>query len=58
MGLFSDLIGGAIDVVTAPIEVAKDAVTLGGLINDKDESYTEKRLKKLLEDAEKVADDL
>jgi hypothetical protein len=49
MGLFSDIFDGAIDVVTSPIEVAKDVVTLGGLVNDQDESYTEKRLRKLKE---------
>lgn len=58
MGLFSSLTEGLADLVTAPIEVAKDAVTLGGLINDKDESYTGKRIKKLGDDAENVLDDL
>jgi hypothetical protein len=58
MGLFSDIFDGAVDLVTAPIEVAKDVVTLGGLATGRSESYTEERLHKLVEDAEDVLDDL
>lgn len=58
MGLFSSLEELAIDTVTAPIEVAKDVVTGGGLLTDQDESYTERRLKKLVEDAEDAGDEL
>jgi hypothetical protein len=56
--MFSELFDGVIDCVTAPIEVAKDVVTLGGVLNDKDKSYTEKRLEKLKDDAEKVIDEM
>jgi hypothetical protein len=56
--MFGELFDGLIDVVTSPIEVAKDVVTLGGVLNDKEESYTERRLKKLKEDAEKVIEEM
>lgn len=58
MGLFNDIFEGAIDLATAPIEVAKDIVTLGGTVNGQDKSYTQKRLLKLKDDAENVIDDL
>lgn len=56
--MFGSLFNAAIDVVTSPIEIAKDAVTLGGLVTGEDESYTEKRLRKLKQDGEEILDDL
>jgi hypothetical protein len=58
MGLFGKLLKTGLDVVTAPIEVVKDVVTLGGLNTDQDESYTSKRLKRLADDAEEVRDEV
>ena len=57
MCMFRQIVNAIADTVTAPIEVVKDAVTLGGLINGKDESYTSKRLKKLADDAEEILDE-
>jgi hypothetical protein len=56
--MFGLLIRGAIHAVTAPIEVARDVVTLGGVLNDRDESYTERRLKQLAEDADDVVEEI
>ena len=58
MGLFGKILGTAFDVVTSPIEVVKDAATLGGLCTGEDETYTGKRLKKLAEDADDVREEL
>lgn len=46
------------DVVTTPISVAQDAVTLGGTLNDKDESYTEKKTDKIVDDVDDVIDSI
>ena len=35
------------DIVTLPIEVAKDVVTLGGVATERRKSYTEERFEKL-----------
>ena len=56
--MFGELFSAAIDIATSPIEVAKDVVTLGGVLNDKSESYTEKRLRKLKDDAEAVIEEI
>jgi hypothetical protein len=56
MGLFGKLLKTGLDVVTTPIEVVKDAATLGGLCTDQDETYTMQRLKRLADDAEEVRD--
>jgi hypothetical protein len=56
MGLFGKLLGTAIDVVTSPIEVVKDAATLGGLCTGEDETYISKRLRRLAKDADEVRD--
>ena len=58
MSLFGSILEGVIDTVTTPIEVVKDVATLGGLATGEDESYTERRLKKLVEDAENTIDEL
>lgn len=58
MGFFSKLTKTAFDAVTAPIEVVKDAATLGGLCTGEDEPYTVKRLKRLQDDLEETRDSL
>ena len=58
MGLFGKLLKTGLDVVTSPIEVVKDAATMGGLLTDQDETYTMKRLKRLADDAEEVRDEV
>lgn len=58
MGFFSKLAKGVIDTALLPIEVVKDAVTLGGVSVDKDEPFTKKRVKKVIEDLEDAYDSL
>ena len=50
MGLFGKLIGAVIDVTTLPITIVKDVVTLGGVLDDKDTTYTGDKLKELNDD--------
>ncbi len=62
MSLFGKLLKTTFDVVTSPIEVAKDVATLGGVLTDNDcgqrGTYTTRRLKRLANDAEEVRDEL
>lgn len=57
MGMFGKLLGAAIDVVTTPIDIAKDIATMGGALTDKDESYTISKGKRITEKLEGAADD-
>jgi hypothetical protein len=54
MSLFGKLLKTAIDVATLPIDVAKDAATMGGLLTDKDRTYTGKKFKRLGRDAKEI----
>jgi hypothetical protein len=58
MSLFGKILKTGFDIVTAPIEVVKDAATLGGLATDQREPYTLKRLKRLADDAEEVRNEI
>lgn len=51
MGLFGKLVATAVNVVTLPVDVAKDVITLGGVSTDRKESYTSEKLKQLKEEA-------
>lgn len=57
MGMFGKLLGAAIDTALVPVELAKDAVTLGGTITDEDEPYTLSRLKRAMKKIDSAADD-
>ncbi len=62
MGLFGKILKTGLDVVTSPVEVVKDVVTLGGVLTDNEcgnrGTYTERRLRRLADDAEEVRDSL
>jgi len=55
MGLFDSLLTGAIHIATSPLDVLKDAVTLGGTLTD-EESAIAKKLKTLGDDISKISD--
>lgn len=42
--MFDKLLKAAIGTVLLPVEVVKDAATLGGTLTDEDEPYTSQRL--------------
>ena len=58
MGLFGTLLRTTIHVVTLPLDVVKDAATLGGVLANKDEPYTAEKARKIKRDAEDVADEV
>jgi hypothetical protein len=54
MGLFSALTKIVIDVATLPIDIAKDALTLGGIATEQDKPYTLQKLDQIKKDSEDV----
>jgi len=44
-GILKSVTKAALNVAVAPIDVAKDLVTLGGIATDEEEPYTVKRAK-------------
>ena len=52
-GIFTDLTKAVVGVVIeAPIAIAADVVTMGGVLTDKDEPYTATTLKGVLQNVE------
>lgn len=58
MSIFGKLLKTGLHVVTTPIDVAKDVVTLGGLLTDQDKPYTAQKLRKLGDDMEEIEDEI
>lgn len=56
MGLFGKLLKTGIDLVTLPIDVVKDTVTMGGAATE-EESAIKKKLERLAEDVEEIRDE-
>ena len=56
MGLFDQLVKTVARAVTLPVSVAKDVVTMGGVLDDSGEIATLDHLKKLVEDIEELPD--
>lgn len=52
MGLFSAIVKTTINVATLPVALAKDTLTLGGTLTEKDKTYTEKKLEQIKKEAE------
>lgn len=63
MGFLGKLIKAGIDTVSLPVEIIKDALTLGGVTNDgyyrnRNRTYTVKKLKDIGDDIEEAKDEL
>lgn len=58
MGLFGALLRTAIHVVELPVDVVKDVVTMGGVLTDKHEPYTARKLGKIIDDTEDIEDEV
>ncbi len=56
--MFGKLLSTVVDVVTLPVSVAVDAVTLGGALVGRDEPYTVTKAKRIGKDAGKVIEKL
>lgn len=46
------------NVVTLPVSIAADVVTLGGELNDRGKSYTGSKMKRIGKDASDIVDDI
>lgn len=57
MSIFGKLLKTGFDIVTTPVAIAKDVVTIGGLLTDQRKPYTAQKLKQLGEDAEEIRDE-
>ena len=57
MSIIGKLIKTAVDVVTLPISVVADIVTLAGAITERDEPYTLQHGKAVLKDVMDVVDE-
>lgn len=55
-GIIKSAVKAASAVVDVPVSVAADVVTLGGALNDKDESYTAEAAKRLVKNVKDIAD--
>ena len=58
MGFFSKLLKGTVQTISTPIDVVKDVATMGGVLTDREESYTLEKLRKISETAEKMEKDI
>jgi hypothetical protein len=58
MSIFKKLIKLTLDVVETPIAVVKDVVTLGGAINDKNQSYTSDKVEDITDDYQRLKNEL
>ena len=54
--MFDKLVNATVGVATLPLDVAADVVTLGGAITDKDEPYTTKKIKTVMENIDRAVD--
>jgi hypothetical protein len=52
MNILVGAIRAAIRIVTLPIAVIADVVTLGGVLTDRDKGYTSKQIENIVEDLE------
>lgn len=57
MSIIGKLIRTAVDVVTLPVSIAADVLTMGGAVTDRDEPYTIQHTKAVLEDLIDVIDE-
>lgn len=52
--MFGSLLATAVNVVTAPVAVVKDVVTLGGTLTENGESYTKEHIDKTIQDIKDI----
>ena len=58
MKIFRKLTKAVVDTVMLPIDVAKDSVSLGGLADHRDQSYSFERLHKVRRSLKSAYDEL
>lgn len=57
MGFFGKILDATINVALTPVDVVKDVVTMGGVLDGQEETYTAQRLKKAVKKVEQAGDD-
>lgn len=55
-GILESVAKAAIGVVTLPVSVAADVITLGGALTDKEQPYTAKSVSDVVKNLEKAVD--
>lgn len=50
--MFGELLKAAVGVVTTPVTLAADVITLGGALTDRDEPYTATQLSEVMKNLE------
>tara|TARA_R110002020_G_scaffold475890_1_gene713797 strand:+ start:47064 stop:47249 length:186 start_codon:yes stop_codon:yes gene_type:complete len=58
MSFLGKLTRAAVGVVVSPIDIAKDVVTMGGALTDKDEPYSVTRAKQVANDITSLPDEI
>ena len=58
MSILGSLLGTIVDIGTLPVDVIKDVATMGGVLTDKQEPYTAKKLKDLADDIDDMNRDV
>ena len=56
LGLLTSAVKAVAVVVDVPVSIAADVVTLGGLTNDKKNTYTEEALGRFVDNVKNIAD--
>lgn len=54
-GIFEDLAKAVVSVVTVPVAVVADVVTLGGVLTDQEKPYTASAVSDLVQNLENAA---
>jgi hypothetical protein len=58
MGILKKLTKAVVDTALLPVDVAKDSVSLGGVSDDRNESYSTERLRKVQKSLKGAYDEL
>lgn len=54
--VLKDITKAAVGVATSPIDMAADAVTLGGALTDQDKPYTAQKAEKIMDNLNSACD--
>lgn len=54
--MFGNLLKAVVGVATLPVSVVADAVTLGGVLTDRNRTYTGKNLSQVVKNLEKAVE--
>ncbi len=58
MGIFDKIVKTGLRTAQLPVSVAKDVVTLGGVLTDEDDAYTKTNAEKILEALDELGDEV